>query len=34
MTLGRDIDTSVTRGPATMKAGRLNSYGAASQTAA
>ena len=30
----RDNDTSVIRGPATMKAGRLDSYEAASQTAA
>ena len=30
----RDNDTSVIRGPATMKAGRLESYEVASQTAA
>ena len=30
----RDNDTSVIRGPATMKAGRLDSYGAAQQAAA
>ena len=29
-----DNDTSVIRGPATMKAGRLDSYGAAQQAAA
>ena len=33
-TAHRDNDTSVTRGPATKKAGRFNSYGAASQAAA
>jgi hypothetical protein len=30
----RDNDTSVSRGPATMKAGRLDSYGAALSRAA
>ena len=31
--LHRDNDTSVTRGPAIRKAGRLDSYGAAQQAA-
>ena len=30
----QDNDTSVIRGPATMKAGRLDSYGAVQHTAA
>jgi len=34
MTGVRDNDTSVTRGPATKKAGRLDAYGAAQQAAA
>ena len=33
MNLHRDNDTSVIRGPVIMKAGRLDSYGAAQQAA-